>query len=127
MGAVVRVRDKVGMPVFYNVRDSFGGHGMVLVSIAVFSALTTSVIGFFYGAGRVIATMSSAELLPRCFSEKNAAGVPVKAIILVMLLSIPMPFLGCLKYIGLTGTGFAPPIINGECERTSKSGNKIVI
>ena len=83
-----------GMPVFYNAKNALGIWGVRLVGLAVFSALTTSVLGFHRAAARVLKIMAEAKLLPERFAKVNEHGIPVNASLLVLVLSIPMPFLG---------------------------------
>lgn len=83
-----------GMPVFYNVEMALGEKGIRLVALAVLSALSTSVLGFHRSAARILKIMASEGLLPASFAKVNSKDVPVNASLLVLVLSIPMPFLG---------------------------------
>ncbi len=81
------------IPVFYNAYALAGIKGLILVGIAVFSALTTSVFGFYKGAMRVVQMMAEDRLLPALFGkEKN--DVPRIAVIAIFLCCLPIPFIG---------------------------------
>ena len=82
------------MPVFYNARKAMGIWGIILIGLAAFSALSTSVLGFHRAAARVLMHMAEGKLLPERFSKLNEHGIPVAASLLVLIVSIPMPFLG---------------------------------
>lgn len=83
-----------GMPVFYNAENAMGVWGIRLVAIAVMSALSTSVLGFHRSAARILKIMASEKLLPKCFAKVDSSDIPVNASLLILALSIPMPFLG---------------------------------
>ncbi len=91
---IPKLKGRLSMPVFYNAEHAMGKLGLVLVSLAAFSALITSVLGFHRAVARVLRVMASAGLLPESFSKVNKDGLPVKASLLVLLISLPMPFLG---------------------------------
>ncbi|MBQ9348785.1 MAG: amino acid permease [Oscillibacter sp.] len=82
-----------GMPVLYALRAALGGHGLSLAGVAIFSTLTSSVLGFYHTAARVIRTMAADGLLPKKLAEETD-GVPRNAILTIIVLSLPIPFLG---------------------------------
>ncbi len=82
------------MPVFFNAKKAMGDWGIKLVGLAAFSALTTSVLGFHRAASWVLMTMAKSKLLPERFARLSKDGIPVNAGLLIMVLSIPIPFLG---------------------------------
>lgn len=81
------------MPVFFNVKNTLGDAGFYLLGAAVFCALSTSVLGFYRASGRIIRTMAENKLLPATFADERN-GSPNKAILLIMLISLPVSFLG---------------------------------
>ncbi|MCR5661798.1 MAG: amino acid permease [bacterium] len=81
-------------PVFYNAYKAMGNFGIILIGLAAFSALSTSVLGFHRAAARVLMHMAEGRLLPERFAKVNKHGIPVAASLLVLIASIPMPFLG---------------------------------
>ncbi|MBQ8947050.1 MAG: amino acid permease [Lachnospiraceae bacterium] len=83
-----------GIPVFYNAGRAMGRWGIMLVGIAALSALSSSVLGFHRASSRILMIMAQGKLLPDYFAEVNKKGVPVRAGILILLVSTPIPFLG---------------------------------
>ena len=81
------------IPVFYNAWSILGIKGLVIVGIAAFSALTTSVIGFFTATMRVLQYMACDNLIsPKIAEEKN--GKLKLAGLITFLLCLPIPFVG---------------------------------
>lgn len=79
----------------FNIVDKvLGKWGLSLLSIAAFSALATGVLGFHNSASWILQIMAEANLLPKKFAEINKDGIPTNAGLLVLILSIPIPFLG---------------------------------
>lgn len=82
------------VPVFYNAYHLMGDTGLLLVGIAAFCALATGVLGFHRAAARVLAIMADAKLMPKAFAKENRHGVLVNANLILLLISIPVFFLG---------------------------------
>ncbi|MBQ9720399.1 MAG: amino acid permease, partial [Oscillospiraceae bacterium] len=82
-----------GMPVLFNIQNTLGVWGLRLAAVAVLSTLTTSVLGFYRAATRVVQTMAADGLLPKRLSEE-VDGVPRRAVLAIMLLSLPVSLLG---------------------------------
>ena len=78
---------------FYNSYAILGIKGLVLVGIAAFSALTTSVIGFYKATMRILQSMAKDNLIPRKIG-REIDGKLVHAGLIVFLLCLPIPFLG---------------------------------
>ncbi|MBQ3334697.1 MAG: amino acid permease [Eubacteriaceae bacterium] len=83
-----------GMPVLFNVKRALGETGIRLVGLAVLCALSTSVLGFYQASARVLVTMADDGLLPAKIGETAPDGTPRYAIFALMLISLPIPFLG---------------------------------
>ena len=81
------------VPVLFNIRRVFGTGGTVLAGIAVFCALSTGVLGFLQSAAGLLQLMARDQLLPPSFSHETG-GVPRTAVLAVLILSLPNPFLG---------------------------------
>lgn len=67
--------------------------GLYLISVAILCTLTTSLIGFFTAASRLICSMSEDRILPQWFGRIDN-GTPRNAIIALAAISIFVPFLG---------------------------------
>mgnify|MGYP002858347782 CR=1 FL=1 len=82
------------LPAARNARELLGDWGVVLVVIAVISALMTGVMGFHRGAARIVKIMAKAELLPAVFGHTRKDGVATNASLLVLVISLPTVLLG---------------------------------
>ena len=65
-----------------------------LMICAAMCGILTSWNGFIVGASRVIFSMARAHMLPGIFAKVNSKGVPVAAILLVVIVTILSPLLG---------------------------------
>ncbi len=89
--------DKTGieaLPAFSSVQAVLGRGGMLLLGLAAFSAIATGLIGFITAASRLLYSISLDGMLPGCFSRVNSRGVPDFAVISILAVSVPVPFLG---------------------------------
>ena len=82
------------MPVFYSVKRALGTPGIIVAGAAAAAAIITGFIGSLTAAGRLMFAMSRDELLPASIGRLNRRGVPKNAIIILLLISLPIPFLG---------------------------------
>ena len=83
-----------GMPVIFNVRNILGSRGVRLLALAIFSALSTSVLGFFHASAKTLVMMADDGLLPKRLAEKDGNAVPKNAVLLIMAISLVIPFVG---------------------------------
>ena len=93
-GGTVSAADPLySMPVFVSVKTILGDRGFALLGLATLSALSTSVFGFYHATAGTIKTMAENGLLSeRLAVEEN--GVPRRAVLCIMALSLPISFLG---------------------------------
>ncbi len=82
-----------GIPVLFNIQRVLGAKGTMLAAVTVFCALSTGVLGFLQSAAKIVQTMARDQLLPGCFSEESK-GIPRRAVIAILILSLPIPFFG---------------------------------
>ena len=82
-----------GMPVLHTLREVLGSWGLGLAAVTIFTTLTSSVLGFYHVAARTLTTMAKDGLLPKKLAEE-VDGTPRNTIRVIMLLSLPIPFLG---------------------------------
>ena len=81
-------------PVVYAVTSKLGNIGKTCLGIAMFCALSSSLIGFYMALGNMLKSLSDAQLLPKRYGDVSSDGIPRRAIFFVMLISIVMPFIG---------------------------------
>ena len=83
-----------GIPAFYASKYYLGTFGVVISAIALFSIITTSVIGNTLAASNLIQKISEDGILIKWFSKKNKNDVPVNAVLTVLLSSTLIIFIG---------------------------------
>lgn len=71
-----------------------GVFGKVLIGTAVFSAVLSGIMGFYYASSRLMYSMSKDNYLPKTFSKINKHGCPSNALIFCLIVSLTGPFLG---------------------------------
>ncbi len=76
------------------IEKYFGQIGIWLLGIALISAVTCGVNGFYLNASRLISLMSKENKLPKFLSKVNEKKIPVNSIIFVMVLSLITPWIG---------------------------------
>lgn len=83
-----------GLPVFSKVSGTLGTPGTVILGIAAASAILTGLLGNMFAASRLLFSMSRDNLLPASMGKLNKKGVPSKAVLFLVLVSLPIPFFG---------------------------------
>ena len=116
------------LPITNTARTLLGEWGVVLVVVAVLSALLTGVMGFHRAAARIIKIMAKAELLPSLFAKTRKDGVATNASLLVLGLSLPTVLIGRVA-IGWNSdaASFGATIVfayTAVCTIASAKGNK---
>ncbi len=94
VAGIGRLSGLEAMPVLYNVGRVMGVWGIRLIGLTVVCALSTSVLGFYHAAAKVLVTMADDKLLPGWVGKVHEDGTPRNAILALMLISLPVPFLG---------------------------------
>ena len=82
------------LPVFHSIGSSFGMAGIWLLGLSVLSSITTCILGLFRASAYLLQAMAKDGLLPKKYTLANEAGLPQKAMLLLILISLPIPFLG---------------------------------
>ena len=93
IGHLDRLSGVQAIPVIYVCHSVLGTTGDYLILGAIFCTLTTSVIGFYVSSVRILQMMAEDNLVPKKFGEE-VNGVPRRAVISIMLISLLVPFLG---------------------------------
>ena len=83
-----------GLPTFFAVDVLMGNTGLIILAVTVVAAVITGLIGNYIAASRLIYALTRDDLLPDWFGKLNKYRTPKNAIIFIMLLSLPIPFLG---------------------------------
>ena len=82
------------MPVFSAVRRALGPLGIAIIGAAMLSGQLTAIFATFIAVSRLIHAMAENNTVPAWFGKCNSEGTPSNAVIFVMCLSLPVPFLG---------------------------------
>ena len=83
-----------GLPVFYSVSSAIGLPGLMIAGAAAAAGIITGFIGNITAASRLIYAMARDRLLPGSLAALNRRGTPKYAVLLLLLVSLPIPFLG---------------------------------
>ena len=83
-----------GLPAFYAAQYYMGDAGVYILMASLLSLVLTSLIGMLRTVSRLCYAVAEDGILPKRISELNDKQIPVKAILLVLLISLPIPFLG---------------------------------
>ena len=83
-----------GLPAFYAAHHYLGDAGVYILMASLLSLVLTSLIGMLRTVSRLCYAVAEDGILPKRISELNDKQIPVKAILLVLLISLPIPFLG---------------------------------
>ncbi len=83
-----------GLPAFFVVNKVMGHSGTMILGLAAASGIITGLVGNYIAASRLIYTMSEDGILPSWFGRVNEDGSPYNALLFLVLISLPIPFLG---------------------------------
>ena len=77
------------------VRASLGSVGITVLAIAVVTAVTTGINGFYMATSRLMFSMGRAQLLPQWFAQVHPVhGTPTNAIVFTAVVSLLAPWFG---------------------------------
>ena len=82
------------LPAFYAAGHYLGNTGLVLLFLALFALVATSLIANLWALSRLIHAIGQDSILPEKFTRLNRKGIPANAILLVASLSFFFFFLG---------------------------------
>jgi len=83
-----------GLPAFYAARHYMGQAGVYILMASLLSLVLTSLIGMLRALSRLCYAMARDGILSQRFSLLNKKQIPARTILLVLLVSLPIPFLG---------------------------------
>ena len=82
------------LPAFYAANQYLGGMGVTLLMLSLLALVITSLIGNMSALSRLFYAMAKDKILPERFGELNEGGVPVRALMLVVGVSVFVPLVG---------------------------------
>lgn len=83
-----------GLPAFYAVGYYLGNTGVYILMASLLALVLTSLIGMMRALSRLCYAVAQDDILSERFSRLSDKQIPVSSIMLVVLVSLPIPFLG---------------------------------
>ena len=83
-----------GLPAFYAAQYYLGNTGVYILMASLLALVLTSLIGTLRAVSRLCYAAAQDKILPERFARLNEKQIPVNTILLVVLISLPVPFLG---------------------------------
>ena len=90
------------IPVFEAAKLALGPAGTLLMGVTIFCTLSTSLLGFYRGAGKILYAKAQDGVFPKWFGVTNRNGKPKNAILFIMGISVFIPFFGRTSMSWLT-------------------------
>ena len=83
-----------GLPAFYAAHHYLGNAGVYLLMASLLALVFSSLIGMMRAVSRLCYSVAQDGILPERFAKLNGKQIPVQSILLVVLVSLPIPFIG---------------------------------
>ena len=83
-----------GLPAFYAAYHYLGSAGVGILMASLAALVISSLIGMMRTVSRLCYAVAQDGILPERFAELSDKQIPVNAIILLVLVSLPIPFVG---------------------------------
>ena len=81
-------------PVFFSGHAWLGNAGSAILGLAAVGAIFTGIIGNYIALSRLISAMSEDGLFPKGIGKRDPRGVPARAILCILAVSVILPFFG---------------------------------
>ena len=94
IAALPRLDGIAAMPVFSAARKALGPLGVAVIGGSMLAAQLTALFATYIAVSRLMRAMADDDMFPKWLSKCNEEGNPVNAVLAVMCISIPIPFLG---------------------------------
>ena len=83
-----------GLPAFYAANYYLGSAGVHILMVSLLALILTSLIGMLRAVSRMCYAVARDGILPERFAALSDKQIPVNTILLVLLVSLPVPFVG---------------------------------
>ena len=83
-----------GLPTFFATHSAMGRLGLLLLGVTTAAAIITGLVGNYIAASRLLYAMADSGILPEWFGRLSEDHTPRNALLCLMLLSLPIPFIG---------------------------------
>ena len=91
---IKNLKGHAGLPTLYAAENLFGNLGVPIFILTILAGIVTGLVGNSIAASRLIFSLTRDNLLPKTFSKLNNLGTPKNAVLFIILISLPIPFLG---------------------------------
>ena len=115
-------------PTFFAAHTALGSVGDVLLGTAALCAIFTGLIGNYIALSRLLHAMAKDDLLPSWCGKLDENGIPRNAILLIMIISVILPFFGrtaisWIVDVTTVGATIAYAFASASSYRTAKKEN----
>ena len=83
-----------GLPAFYAANHYLGSTGVHILMASLLALVLTSLIGTLHAVSRLCYAVAQDGILPQRYGQLSDKQIPVNALRLLVLVSLPIPFLG---------------------------------
>ena len=83
-----------GLPTFFAAETTMGSFGYVLLGLTTLAAIFTGLIGNYVASSRLLYSMAQDSIVPGWFGRLDKNRVPRNAVLFLLAVSLPLPFLG---------------------------------
>ena len=83
-----------GLPAFYAAHYYLGNTGVYILMASLLALVLTSLIGMLRAVSRLCYAVAQDGILPARYAQLNEKQIPVNTILLIVAVSLPIPFLG---------------------------------
>ncbi len=83
-----------GLPTFFATETVMGNFGKALLGFTTIAAILTGLIGHYIASSRLLYSLAEDNMLPRWFGRLDGNRSPRNAILFLLAVSVPLPFLG---------------------------------
>ena len=121
-----------GLPTFFAVDSLLGSTGIVILFVTLLGAIITGLLGNSLAASRLIYAMARDDVISKKLAKLGKFQTPQNVFMLIMLLSLPIPFLGrtaigWIVDVNTIGATIAYAYASSVAFRLAKrDGNKLV-
>ena len=121
-----------GLPTFFAVDSLLGSNGMSILFVTLLAAVLTGLVGNSIAASRLIYAMARDDIISQKLALLGKYGTPQNVFMLILILSLPIPFLGrtaigWIVDVNTIGATIAYAYASGVAfSLARKDGNKLV-
>lgn len=120
-----------GLPAFYAAHHYLGNTGVSIMMMTLLALILSSLIGNITALSRLLYALAKDAIIPRRFKLVNKWGAPAKAILLIAVISIPIPFLGrtaisWIVDVTTIGATIIYALVSASCYKVAKNQNRAI-